>query len=110
MARALLHQVNYALNHFEFHTHPVSLALSFTSLTILVTLSCIPILHVPVRNLLRPTVVYHVERGLLRVHQAQQFEHWLLTSLFDFSSRTVSVPFYVTFLPSLIWVRDAHTS
>lgn len=106
MAGSLLNHVNYALNHFEFHTHPASLLLSFTSLTVLISLSCIPVLHIPVRNLLRPTVVYHVERGLQRVHQAQRFEHWLLTTLFDFSSRTVSVPFYVTFLPSLIWVSQ----
>ena len=46
--------------------------------------------------------------GLLRVHQAQRFEHWFLTLLFDLSSRTVSVPFYITFLPSLIWSGEAE--
>ena len=99
-------RANEALSHFEFHTHPFARLLSFASLTVLTTLSCIPVLHVPVRNFLRPTVVYHVERGLLRVHQAQRFEHWVVTLLFDLSSRTVSVPFYVTFLPSLIWVSS----
>ena len=53
-------------------------------------------------------MVYHVERGLLRVYQLQQFEHWMLTLLFDLSSRTVSVPFYITFLPTLIWSGEAE--
>ncbi|KAL0018005.1 hypothetical protein WJX77_009909 [Trebouxia sp. C0004] len=89
-------------------TKPWLQSLSFSSVSTLLILSCIPPLHVPVRDLLRPTVVYHVERGLLRVHQAQRFENWLLTILFDLSSRTVSVPFYVTFLPSLIWSGEAE--
>lgn len=108
MASTLLHCATRGLNNLEFHSQPWLQFLSFTSVTTLLLLSCIPPLHVPVRNLLRPTVVYHVERGLLRVHQAQRFEHWFLTLLFDLSSRTVSVPFYITFLPSLIWSGEAE--
>ena len=103
MTTTLIEYATNGLNNLEFHTQPWLQSLSFSSVSTLLILSCIPPLHVPVRNLLRPTVVYHVERGLLRVHQAQRFENWLLTILFDLSSRTVSVPFYVTFLPSLIW-------
>lgn len=108
MPPALLDYATKGLNNLEFHTQPWLQVLSFSSVTTLLVLSCIPPLHVPVRNLLRPTVVYHVERGLLRVHQAQLFENWFLTLLFDLSSRTVSVPFYVTFLPSLIWCGEAE--
>ena len=104
----LVQHATQALNNLEFHSQPWLQFLSFTSVTTLLLLSCIPPLHVPVRNLLRPTVVYHVEQGLLRVHQAQRFEHWFLTLLFDLSSRTVSVPFYITFLPSLIWSGEAE--
>ena len=108
MATAALSYATQGLNNLEFHTQPWLQALSFTSVSTLLILSCIPVLHIPVRKLLRPTVVYHVERGLLRVHQAQRFEHWVLTLLFDLSSRTVSVEFYVTFLPSLIWSGEAE--
>ncbi|DBA69260.1 TPA: hypothetical protein ACH3X2_013000 [Trebouxia sp. C0005] len=108
MTTTLIEYVTKGLNNLEFHTQPWLQFLSFSSVSTLLILSCIPPLHVPVRNLLRPTVVYHVERGLLRVHQAQRFENWLLTILFDLSSRTVSVPFYVTFLPSLIWSGEAE--
>ena len=108
MTSNFLHYATQALNNLEFHSQPWLQFLSFTSVTTLLLLSCIPPLHVPVRSLLRPTVVYHVERGLLRVHQAQHFEHWFLTLLFDLSSRTVSVPFYITFLPSLIWSGETE--
>ncbi|KAL3141674.1 hypothetical protein ABBQ32_004364 [Trebouxia sp. C0010 RCD-2024] len=108
MAATVLQYATRGLNNLEFHSQPWLRVLSFTSVTTLLLLSCVPPLHVPVRNLLRPTVVYHVERGLLRVHQAQRFEHWFLTLLFDLSSRTVSVPFYITFLPSLIWSGEAE--
>ncbi|DBA89119.1 TPA: hypothetical protein ACH3X1_016289 [Trebouxia sp. C0004] len=108
MTATLIEYATKGLNNLEFHTQPWLQSLSFSSVSTLLILSCIPPLHVPVRDLLRPTVVYHVERGLLRVHQAQRFENWLLTILFDLSSRTVSVPFYVTFLPSLIWSGEAE--
>ena len=108
MASSIVHYATQGLNNLEFHSQPWLQSLSFISVTILLLLSCIPPLHVPVRNMLRPTVVYHVEQGLLRVHQAQRLEHWLLTLLFDLSSRTVSVPFYITFLPSLIWSGEAE--
>jgi len=108
MTTTWIEYASKGLNNLEFHTQPWLQSLSFSSVSTLLILSCIPPLHVPVRNLLRPTVVYHVERGLLRVHQAQRFENWLLTILFDLSSRTVSVPFYVTFLPSLIWSGEAE--
>lgn len=108
MTTSLLNFATQGLNNLEFHTHPWLQAISFASVSTLLILSCIPPLHVPVRSFFRPTVVYHVERGLLRVHQAQLCEHWLLTLLFDLSSRTVSVPFYVTFLPSLIWSGEAE--
>ena len=108
MTSTFLLYATQVLNNLEFHSQPWLQFLSFTSVTTLLLLSCIPPLHVPVRNLLRPTVVYHVERGLLRVQQAQRFEHWFLTLLFDLSSRTVSVPFYITFLPSLIWSGETE--
>lgn len=130
MAAKFLHYATRGLNNLEFHSQPWLQFLSFTSVTTLLLLSCVPPLHARVRNLLRPTVIYHVERGmpltvcirvnmsrytfavchvgLLRVHQAQRFEHWFLTLLFDLSSRTVSVPFYITFLPSLIWSGEAE--
>lgn len=108
MIASLLEIASAGLNNLEFHSQPWLQALSFASVSTLITLSCIPPLHKPIRNALRPTVVYHVERGLLRVCQLQRCEHWLLTLLFDLSSRTVSVPFYITFLPTLIWSGEAE--
>lgn len=53
----------------------------------------------------RPTVVFHVERGLSWVELAQRKQKPLLTSLCSLSCFTVSISFYITFLPLLIWVR-----
>ena len=53
----------------------------------------------------RPTVVFHVERGLSWVELAQRKQQPLLTSLCSLSCFTVSISFYITFLPLLVWVR-----
>lgn len=58
-------------------------------------LCCIPALHEGIRAALRPWVVYHVEEGLVWVRRAQAFETPLLTKVFQWSSTTVSVSFYV---------------
>lgn len=64
MTATILQYATRGLNNLEFHSQPWLRVLSFTSVTTLLLLSCVPPLHVPVRNLLRPTVVYHVERGI----------------------------------------------
>lgn len=72
----------------------------------LLTLCCLPPLHLPLRTWLRPIVVFHVERGFQWVVWAQAHQNPLLTALFTWSSHTVSVAFYVTFLPALFWVGE----
>ena len=61
---------------------------------------CIPPLHRPLRALIRPWVIYHVEGGLDWVAYFQTFHTDWLTSLFFTSSHTVSVPFYVSTQPT----------
>ncbi|KAK9823486.1 hypothetical protein WJX72_003099 [[Myrmecia] bisecta] len=80
--------------------------LASASVWCIVVLCCIPPLHEPLRALLRPKVVKWVEQTLPAVLRAQQYQtHWLTTA-FTWSSYSVSVPFYVTFLPTLIWVAE----
>mmetsp|Transcript_2266 Transcript_2266/g.6741 ORF Transcript_2266/g.6741 Transcript_2266/m.6741 type:complete len:416 (-) Transcript_2266:957-2204(-) len=67
-----------------------------------VPLFCPP-LHGAFRKAVRPWVLFHVERGVDRVQQLQRLRTPLLTSLCSWTSLTVSVEFYVTFLPVLIW-------
>lgn len=65
---------------------------------------CIPWLHQPIRQLVRPWVVFHVEGGLAWVAAAQRHRRPWLTNLFERSSHSVSVGFYGSFLPSLLWL------
>jgi len=63
--------------------------------SLFVVFCCIPSLHLPVRELVRPWVVFHVEGGLAWVSAAQKFQAPWLTRLFEHSSHSVSVSFYV---------------
>lgn len=63
--------------------------------SLFIVFCCIPWIHVPVRQLVRPFVIYHVESGLSWVAYAQRFQHPWLTKLFEQSSHSVSVGFYV---------------
>ena len=83
--------------------------LSLSCVAGLLLLCCIPPLHLLLRAVLRPIVVFHVERGFEWVLWAQRQQHPVLTTLFTWSSHTVSVAFYVTFLPAIIWVRTTPT-
>lgn len=74
--------------------------------SIFIVFCCIPSLHEPVRKLIRPFVVYHVETGLEWVAFAQRFERPWLTQLFKQSSHTVSVPFYVSILQCMFGFRS----
>lgn len=65
-------------------------------IALFIVFCCIPSLHQPVRELLRPWVIYHVERGLGWVAWAQRHERAWLTHLFDMSDKTVGVGFYVS--------------
>lgn len=60
------------------------------------SLCCVPRLHHPVRQVLRPLVVHHVEAGLAWVEWAQGYEAPWLTAVFERSSHSVSVGFYVS--------------
>lgn len=82
--------------------------LSLSSLSLLLLLVCLPPLHKVSRRTLRPFVVFHVERGLEWVVLAQRHQHRLLTTLCSISCFTVSVKFYITFLPFLIWVSPHY--
>lgn len=64
----------------------------------------VPWLHSPLRALLRPFVIHHVEGGLPWVAAAQRLQRPWLTILFQQSSHVVSVGFYATFLPVLLFV------
>lgn len=102
MADHLLQQAQIWLISTPLHV------LSLTSVSCLILISCIPPLHQPVRKVVRPWVLYHVERGLERVCQVQKFESPALTSAFTLSSTTVSTAFYAIFLPLLVWVGEGQ--
>lgn len=53
---------------------------------------------------MRPWVLYHVKRGVITVEKLQRLHSPLLATLCSWTSLTVSVEFYVTFLPALLWV------
>jgi hypothetical protein len=57
---------------------------------------CVPKCHQPVRALVRPHVVRHVEAGAAWVVWAQSHERRWLTRVFEQSSHSVSVGFYVS--------------
>ena len=79
--------------------------LSLSSVTLILLLICLPPLHNASRSIFRPTVLFHVERGLEWVVLAQKNQRKILTTLCSLSCFTVSIAFYLTFLPLLIWVR-----
>jgi hypothetical protein len=64
--------------------------------SLFIVFCCIPALHAPVRQLVRPWVVFWVEAGLKVVERAQAFKRPWLTTLFEQSSHSVSVAFYVS--------------
>lgn len=76
-------------------------------LAVYAVVCCIPFLHNVSRALLHPSVLREVERGLNWVEWAQGFHRPLLTKAFNASAHTVSVIFYVTVLPFLIWIVGA---
>ena len=72
--------------------------------SIFIVFCCIPRLHSPIRSLIRPPVIHWVEQGLEWVVFAQNFKRPWLTRLFEQSSHSVSVAFYGSFLPAIIWL------
>lgn len=68
-----------------------------------VPLFCPP-LHAHFRSLVRPWVLHRVERGMSTVLALQRHRSALLATLCSWTSLTVSVEFYVMFLPPLLWV------
>lgn len=69
---------------------------------------CIPSFHTHARQILRPWAIYHVEKGLYWVALLQQYRTPILTTLMEHSSHSVSVGFYGSFLPILIWQGFSH--
>ncbi len=70
-------------------------ALCAATVAAFLVLVMIPRLHSPVRAWLRPRAVERVESGLVLVAAAQRLQRPWLTWLFQHSSHTVSVTFYV---------------
>lgn len=68
----------------------------------------VPLFFPPVHGLfraaVRPWVLYHAQRGVQRVEQLQALRRPFLISFCSWCCLTVSVEFYVTFLPFLFWV------
>ena len=70
---------------------------------------CIPRLHSSVRELVRPSVLFWVERGIDWNVWAQQYKRPWLTNLFEQSSHSVSVGFYVRFESSFFqFIHATH--
>ena len=91
--------------YFPLTSLPGFRLLSLSSVTLILLLICLPPLHNASRSIFRPTVLFHVERGLEWVVLAQKNQRKILTTLCSLSCFTVSIAFYLTFLPLLIWVR-----
>lgn len=85
-----------ALLQFETTATAVFQTACVALVSLFILFCCIPVLHTPVRNLIRPFVVHHVESGLEWVSFAQKFQTPWLTFIFRQSSHSVSVPFYVS--------------
>ncbi|KAG7670509.1 hypothetical protein KSW81_003071 [Nannochloris sp. 'desiccata'] len=68
--------------------------------SLFIAFCCIPSIHTPVRQLVRPTVIIFVENGLDWVVFLQQYKRPWLTKLFEQSSHSVSG----SFLPCVIWL------
>ena len=88
------------------HSHLT--AASTLSLALLVALFCFPPAHARVRAAARPAVVSAVRSGLPAVAALQARSTPALTTLFTAVSATVSVPFYATALPAVVWCADAQ--
>ena len=78
--------------------------LTFLTLSF-IGLCCIPTLHKPARSLVQPFVVYHVESGLSWVTWFQSYRTDTVTLLADTLCQTVSVGWYGTSLPVIIWMN-----
>ena len=79
--------------------------LSMSSVMLILLLVCLPPLHPASRSIFGPWVLFHVERGLEWVIYAQRNQRTVLTRLCSLSCFTVSIAFYISFLPLIIWVR-----
>lgn len=86
------------------HTHFT--AVSTLSVAVLVALFCCPPAHARVRALLRPPVVRAVRAGLPMVAAAQRRAAPVFTVAATAVSATVSVPFYTSALPAILWCID----
>ena len=93
-----------SVGSFPLTSLPGFRVLSLSSVTLTLLLVCLPPLHSVSRSILRPWVLFHVERGLEWVVLAQRHQHKLLTALCSTSCFTVSIAFYITFIPAVIWV------
>jgi hypothetical protein len=91
-----------ALLQFEATSTAIFQTICVALVSLFILFCCIPAIHTPVRNLVRPFVLHHVESGLSWVSFAQKFQNPLLTFIFRQSSHSVSVPFYVS-LCSIAW-------
>jgi membrane-associated phospholipid phosphatase len=89
---------------FEATTTAIFQLVCASLVTLFIIAVCIPWLHQPARATLRPWVVYHVEAGVSIVAAAQKYNTPWLTWVFVQSSHSVSVGFYGSFLPALIWL------
>lgn len=78
-------------------------SISLVLVTAFLLFCCIPPFHAPARRLLQPLFIALVENGLSTCRSAQQWQRPWLTKLLDLSSYSVSVGFYGSFLPALIW-------
>ena len=86
------------------HTH--FSAASTLSVAVLVALFCWPPAHASVRAFLRPPIVRAVRAGLPMVAAAQHRAAPVFTVAATAVSATVSVPFYTSALPAIIWCLD----
>jgi membrane-associated phospholipid phosphatase len=78
-------------------------SISLFLVTAFLLFCCTPPFHAPARNLLQPLFVALVENGIPTCRSAQQWQRPWLTKLLEFCSHSVSVGFYGSFLPALIW-------
>ena len=78
-----------SLSYLCFEFTCVGLTVAF------IVFCCIPLLHDSARAFIRPWAIYHVENGLYWVALAQKMQSPILTVLFEQSSSSVSVGFYV---------------
>lgn len=87
---------------FEATSTAIFQTICVALVSLFILFCCIPAIHTPVRNLIRPFVLHHVESGLGWVSFAQKFQNPWLTFIFRQSSHSVSVPFYVS-VCSIAW-------